>query len=54
MLYSIKKWKYKVKLKTFNADGSKRKSENSYFYTKDKVFGILTKLESSSLPEENI
>ena len=54
LLYSIKKWKSIMKLKTFNADGSKRKSENSYFYTKGKVVSILTKLESSSLPEKNI
>jgi len=40
-----------MKLKTFNANGSKRKSEKSYFYAKDKVVRILTKLESSSLPE---
>jgi len=53
-LYRIKKWKFKVKLKTSNTDRSKRKLENSYFYMKDKVVRICTRLESSSLTEENI
>lgn len=36
LLFSIKKWKFKVKLKTFNADGSKRKSETVIFMQRTK------------------
>jgi hypothetical protein len=36
LLYSIKKWKFKVELKTFNADGSKKNIRKQLFFNKEQ------------------
>lgn len=38
LLYSIKKWKFKVELKTFNADGSKKNIRKLIFAQRKKWF----------------